>query len=94
MLFTLYKVIFKSEKIDGEIIRHAVDVTPINLLANDELINVSEIKLKDLKRRLNVHYNYLSNKVIDSKKKTIDDVLKDVNKYLINNQYIIIKDYD
>lgn len=94
MIFTLYKVIFKGVKTEtGDIEKVAHDITPIRIIDHSGLYNLKDYKLKDIADLLSTNYSFLSRHIIDSKKHDIDDVLKDINKYLINNQYIIIKDY-
>lgn len=92
--YTLYKVIYKYIKINlNDTIKIVKDIRPVNLLNDNDLINLKDYTLKELSKILNVNYCYLTTKIIDSRTQTIDDAINNIDNYLINNDYIIIKDY-
>jgi hypothetical protein len=92
-MITLYKVIFKT---DADGVDRVHDIRPIQLISDNDLININDYKsIKELATLLKMDYKHTAKKVIHNKDGllNLDNIFNNIDKYLLNNQYIIIKDY-
>ena len=91
-IITIYKVDYKI--IDGDYITK--DIRPVKIISDTDLFNINDYKtIKEIANLLKVNYSYLTLKVIDNQSNDLDldFIFNNISKYLIDNQYIIIKDY-